>query len=64
MHDTSFHIVGELSQWPDKNRMAAILPAAGLNVTLGQYSLHLDEFVWFGAQPPPLNGLNYIAGAP
>jgi hypothetical protein len=43
MRDTSVHIAGELSEWPDKDRMAAILRNAGLRVVLGRYSVRVED---------------------
>lgn len=39
----SAHIAGELASWPTKDRMAAILGAAGLRVQLGQFSVRVQD---------------------
>jgi hypothetical protein len=41
------HLCGELREWPDKDRMVSILSAAGMRVTLGRYSIRLDELSHF-----------------
>ena len=43
MADTSVHIAGELSEWPDKDQMAAVLRSAGLTVYVGRYSLRVED---------------------
>lgn len=43
MGDTSFHIAGQLSAWPDKERMATILRGAGLRVSVGRYSVRVED---------------------
>ena len=43
MGDAFVHIAGELSTWPDKDRMAAILRDAGLRVCVGWYSVRVDD---------------------
>lgn len=43
-------IAGELAQWPTKHRMAKILRAAGLRVTVGQYSIRIEDFPHFKFQ--------------
>jgi hypothetical protein len=43
MTDASIHIAGELQAWPDKQRMADILRAAGLRVTVGPYSVRVQD---------------------
>ena len=47
MEDTSVHIAGELSTWPDKERMAAILRHAGLRVVVGRYSIRVEDCAHF-----------------
>jgi len=39
----SAHIAGELTWWPTKERMAAILRDAGLRVQVGRYSVHVQD---------------------
>jgi hypothetical protein len=41
--DTFAHIAGQLASWPPKDEMASILRRAGLSVTVGQYSIRLDD---------------------
>jgi len=41
--DTSVWIAGALSAWPQKQQMAAILRAAGLNLYVGQYSIRIKD---------------------
>jgi hypothetical protein len=43
MEDASVHIAGEVSARPDKERMATILRGAGLNVSVGRYSVRVDD---------------------
>ncbi|HSH96327.1 MAG TPA: hypothetical protein VK968_19425 [Roseimicrobium sp.] len=43
MGDTSVHIAGELSTWPEKDGMAAILRDAGLRVYAGRYSIRIEN---------------------
>lgn len=43
MEDASVHIAGELSTWPDKHGMAAILRDAGLRVYVGRYSVRVED---------------------
>jgi hypothetical protein len=43
MRDTSVHIAGELSTWPDKHRMAKILHKGGLNVYVSKYSVRVED---------------------
>ena len=39
----SVHIAGQLAEWPTKERMAAILRAAGLEVDVGAYSVRVKS---------------------
>jgi len=39
----SAHIAGELACWPTKDRMAAILRDAGLQVQVGRYSVRVQD---------------------
>ena len=43
MGNTSVRIAGELSTWPDKDGMAAILRDAGLRVHVGRYSIRIEN---------------------
>ena len=43
MADTSVNIAGELSVWPAKDQMAAVLRNAGLRVYVGRYSLRVED---------------------
>jgi len=43
-------LCGELAKWPDKDQMASILLAAGLRISVGRYSIRLDDFSHFGFQ--------------
>lgn len=43
MTDTSVHIAGELSVWPTKDRMAEILREAGLRISVGLYSIRVED---------------------
>lgn len=43
MGDAPVHIAGELSTWPDKERMAAILRDAGLRVSVRRYSVRVED---------------------
>ena len=48
---TSIHLAGELDQWPSKPEMAAVLRAARLSITVGRYSIRIedcDHFVFQG----------------
>ena len=37
------YIAGELQAWPTREHMAALLRAAGLHVTVGRYSVRVDD---------------------
>jgi hypothetical protein len=37
------HIAGQLGTWPTKEEMTAILHDAGLHVTVGRYSLRVED---------------------
>ena len=50
MEEASVHIAGELSAWPDKERMAAILRDAGLRVCVGRYSVRVEDCSHFVIQ--------------
>lgn len=41
--DPFARIAGQLASWPSKREMAAILRRAGLSVTVGQYSIRVDD---------------------
>ena len=41
--DASARIAGDLDQWPSKEHMARILRAAGLQVTVGTYSIRVQD---------------------
>ncbi len=41
--DTSVWIAGGLSAWPEKQQMAAILRAAGLDLYVGPYSIRIED---------------------
>jgi hypothetical protein len=41
--NTFVRIVGELASWPSRREMASILRRAGLSVTVGQYSIRVDD---------------------
>lgn len=41
--DTSIRLYGSVDDWPSKDRMAAILQAAGLAITVGPYSIRVDD---------------------
>ncbi len=43
MKDTSVHIAAQLSGWPDKERIATILRGAGLRVSVGHYSVRVED---------------------
>ncbi len=47
MEDASVNIAGELSTWPDKDRMATILRNAGLRVYVGRYSIRVEDCARF-----------------
>ena len=53
MSDASLHcvcITGELEAWPTREQMAALLRAAGLRVTVGRYSVRVDDCSHFVLQ--------------
>jgi hypothetical protein len=43
----SYFLCGELTAWPDKDRMASILLSAGLKVGVHRYKIALDDFSHF-----------------
>lgn len=43
MNDESAHIYGELSDWPSKRGMARLLKKAGFRVSVGNYSVRLED---------------------
>ena len=43
MEDAYVHIDGELSTWPSKAGMAAVLRDAGLKVYVGRYSIRVED---------------------
>jgi hypothetical protein len=43
MTDTSATLSGALARWPDKQEMAAILRRAGLNISVGVYSVSVND---------------------
>ena len=43
MAGTSVHIAGELSVWPTKARMAEMLREAGLRISVGHYSIRVED---------------------
>ncbi len=43
MTDSSATLSGILERWPDKKEMAAILRRAGLNITVGVYSVRVND---------------------
>lgn len=45
--DNSVTIAGELAEWPDKMELASILRAGGLNVTVGRYSIRVNDISHF-----------------
>ena len=47
---TDLHIAGELECWPSKDDMAELLSSAGLNVTVGRYSLRVNDCEHFEFQ--------------
>ena len=47
MADTSAGIAGELTEWPTKDRMAAVLRDAGLRVYVGRYSIRVEDCSYF-----------------
>ncbi|MES2571979.1 MAG: hypothetical protein V4710_18235 [Verrucomicrobiota bacterium] len=44
---TDAYLSGELADWPDMRRMASLLQAADLHLSIGQYSIRLDNFSHF-----------------
>lgn len=44
---TSPHICGDLRQWPSKDQMASILTKAGFRVTVGKYSIRIEDYSYF-----------------
>jgi hypothetical protein len=49
---------GELADWPSKDRLAAVLRDFGLHVTIGKYSVAIDDcshfkFVQYGGDISP-----------
>ncbi|MGC4002576.1 MAG: hypothetical protein QM811_05295 [Pirellulales bacterium] len=47
MSDPKFSICGEVSLWPEKDQMAAILRNAGLRVNVGRYSIRIEDCAHF-----------------
>lgn len=43
MSRNSVHVAGELATWPSKDELALILSSAGLRVTVGRYSIRVDD---------------------
>lgn len=41
------HVSGELTNWPTKDRLAAILRGAGLRLYVGKYSIRIEDFPYF-----------------
>lgn len=39
----AYWISGELADWPSKDRMAAILRSAGLNLYVGKYAIRIED---------------------
>jgi hypothetical protein len=44
---TDAYLAGELPAWPNKDHMASLLQSAGLRVSVGRYSIRLDDFSHF-----------------
>ena len=40
-------LAGEISDWPEKTEMARLLRKAGFQVTVGRFSIRLDDFDHF-----------------
>jgi hypothetical protein len=47
---TDSYLAGQLAVWPDKDGMASLLQSAGLRVSVGRYSIRLDDFSHFAFQ--------------
>ena len=47
MPASAAYLAAELREWPSKDHMASILRAAGLRISVGQYSIRLDDFSHF-----------------
>jgi len=43
MPDSPVHLAADLQDWPDKERMAELLRRAGLRVTVGRYSVRVED---------------------
>ena len=50
MSETAAHLAGELSIWPSKRRLVAILRDAGLRVVVGSYSIRVKDCSHFDFQ--------------
>ncbi|NES82316.1 MAG: hypothetical protein F6K10_13440 [Moorea sp. SIO2B7] len=48
--DTDVRLAGQIDGWPNKNKMAALLRAAGLEVTVGTYSISINDCEHFVLQ--------------
>lgn len=48
--DNNIHLSGEIDRWPTKDQMAGILRAAGLSVTVGAYSIRINDCEHFVLQ--------------
>jgi hypothetical protein len=44
MENEYFILYGELKRWPTKRRMAGLFRNAGLNVSVGRYSIRIEDF--------------------
>ena len=47
---TDAYLAAELAEWPDMSRMASLLQSAGLRVSVGRYSIRIDDFPHFAFQ--------------
>ncbi len=43
MADNTAHVSGELERWPKKDDLAGILRSAGLQVSVGRYSVRVED---------------------
>ncbi|MEZ6191863.1 MAG: hypothetical protein R3C45_11325 [Phycisphaerales bacterium] len=50
MADTSAYLAAELEHWPSKKQMASLLQRSGLTITVGRYSIRLNDFSHFVIQ--------------
>ena len=62
MPTNAAYLAAELREWPSKDRMASILRSAGLRVSVGTYSIRLDDFSHFVFNPnAAIEWLNAVA---